>query len=325
MTMESSPDACNQSHMKMETDGWYADISAAFSCGDDGARSLACGMGRRGCNDRIVMKGNGGAALGYPLKQTTTVISEQGTFTTTTEVLEITTATLEAPLFEMPPGCRVNDMSAMMGGAPAAAQPEPPSGATAPAPKAAAPAAAAPSAPPAPSVAPKGAGVVRVGVVKIKDLSGQSLPTDSLRLNLMSEIGRHQMEAVPLDAESPQADVESEARAKQCDYILYTMPNQVKEPGSGGLTPASVPKGIVLDAAKFQALTKLTLYRVGKPLAEIKELPLAADADQFAVDAVMVTFVMESDKVAQQVDADAHPKSSAKAPAKPAAAHPKPK
>ena len=35
MMMESSPDACNQSHMKMETDGWYADLSADFSCKED--------------------------------------------------------------------------------------------------------------------------------------------------------------------------------------------------------------------------------------------------------------------------------------------------
>ena len=43
MVMESSPDACNQSHMKMETDGWYADLSAAFSCGDESYRALASG------------------------------------------------------------------------------------------------------------------------------------------------------------------------------------------------------------------------------------------------------------------------------------------
>ena len=126
MVMESSPDACNQSHMKMETDGWYADLSAAFSCGDESYRSLACGgMGRRGggCTDRIVVKGGGGGALGYPLKQTTTMVTEQGTFTTTTEVLEIANATLDAPLFEVPPGCRSMDASAMTGGAPAAAEP----------------------------------------------------------------------------------------------------------------------------------------------------------------------------------------------------------
>ncbi len=122
MAMESTPDACNQSHMKMETDGWYADLCSGFSCSDESYRALACGGGgKRGCRDRIVMKGGGGGALGYPLKQTMTMVSEHGTFTTTTEVVELTNTTLDAPLFEMPPGCKVMDMSAMMGGAPATA------------------------------------------------------------------------------------------------------------------------------------------------------------------------------------------------------------
>ncbi len=62
MMMESSPDACNQSHMKMETDGWYADLSVGFSCPDESYRALACGGtgGKRGCSDRIVVKGGGG-------------------------------------------------------------------------------------------------------------------------------------------------------------------------------------------------------------------------------------------------------------------------
>ena len=326
MTMESSPDACNQSHMKMEMDGWYADLSAGFSCSDDSYRALACGGtgGKRGCTDRIVMKGGGGGAPGHPLKQTMTMTSEQGTFTTTTEVVELTNTNLEAPLFDMPPGCKVMDMSAMMGGAPATAHSE-----TVPEPAAApaTPAATPPAQPPAPVVAPKAAGVVRIGVVKIKDMSGQSLPTDSLRLNLMNEIGRHQHEAVPLDAEGPHSDVESEARSKQCDYILYTVLAQVKDPSSGGLPPASLPKGVVLDPAKFEALTDVTLYKVGKPLPELKDLPLAADASQFAVDAVMTTFVMESDRVDQQIAEDAHPKPAAKpfkAPPKKGAATTKP-
>ncbi len=316
MVMESSPDACNQSHMKMETDGWYADLSAGFSCSDESYRALACGGGggKRGCRDRIVMKGGGSGAQGYPLKQTTTMVTEHGTFTTTTEVVELASANLEAPLFDMPPGCRVTDMSAMTGGAPASHTE------TAPEPAPAKAAATPPAAPPAPALAPKAAGTVRVGVVKIKDMSGQSLPTDNLRLNLMSEIGRHQMEAVPLDAEAPQTDVEGEASAKQCDYILYTVSTQVKEPGNGGLPPASLPKGITLDPAKFQALTDVTLYKVGKPAPELKDLALAADATQFAVDAVMATFVMASDRVAQQITDDAHPKPAAKPARSPAKA-----
>ena len=308
MTMESSPDACNQSHMKMEMDGWYADL-AGFSCADESYRGLACsGPGaKRGCSDRIVMKGSGSAAMGYPMKQTMTMTSEHGTFTTTTEVVELENASLEASLFDMPPGCKVMDMSAMTGGAPATHTEAP---ATAPAPANAAP--AAPAEPPAPAMAPKAAGVVRVGVVKIKDMSGQSLPTDNLRLNLLNEFGRHQLEAVPLDADAPQADVEAEARAKQCDYFVYTVSTQLKDAGSGGLPPASLPKGVMLDPAKYQALTAITLYKVGKPAPELKDLPLAADASQFAVNAVMATFVQESDRVAQQIADDAHPNPAAK-------------
>jgi hypothetical protein len=277
------------------------------------------------------MKGGGSAAMGYPLKQTTTIISPQGNFTTTTEVVELTNTSLEASLFDMPPGCKVMDMSAMMGGANTSAQAEashePVMAAPAPKAPAAAQAALAPTAPAA-AVAPKGAGVVRVGVVKIKDMSGQGLPTDNLRLNLMDEIAHRQMEAVPLNAEAPPQDVESEASSKQCDYILYTVASQVKEPGSGGLPPASIPKGVTLNAAKYQALTNITLYKVGKPQVEINGLAIAADGDQFGVNAVMATFLLESDKVAQQLEEEAHPKAPAKvtkAPAKKPAVAPKPK
>lgn len=307
MVMESSPDACNQSHMKMEMDGWYADLSAGFSCANESYSTMACRGGRGGCSDRIVVKGGGGVPLGYPLKQTMSVTSEQGTFTTTTEVVELTNTTLDDALFEMPRGCKVMDMTAMMGGAPAttsapAAQP--------------APAAAAPPPPPAapavPAVAAKAPGVVRIGVVKIKDMSGSSLPTDNMRLDLMAEITKQQFDVIPLDAESPQSDVESEARSKECDYVLYTVATQVKDPGAGGIAPATLPKGVTLDPAKYQALTAITFYKVGKPQPELNNVPLAADSPQFAVDAVDATFVQESNKIAQQVSDDAHPKAATK-------------
>lgn len=306
MTMESSPDACNQSHMKMEMDGWYADLSAGFSCADESYSAMACRGGRGGCSDRIVVKGGVGVPLGYPLKQTMTVTSEQGTFTTTTEVVELTNTTLDAALFEMPQDCKVMDMTAMMGGSPAATS----APASQPAPAAAAPPPPAP--PAAPAVAVKAPGVVRIGVVKIKDTSGASLPTDNMRLDLMAEIARLQFEAIPLDAESPQADVESEARSKDCDYVIYTVATQVKDPGAGGIPAGSLPKGVTLDPAKYQALTAITLYKVGKPQAELNSVPLAADSPQFAVDAVDATFVQESTRIAQQVSDDAHPKPATK-------------
>jgi len=40
----------------------------------------------------------GGGALGCPLKQSTTITSDQKTFTITTEVVELTNTNLDAPL-----------------------------------------------------------------------------------------------------------------------------------------------------------------------------------------------------------------------------------
>src|SRR5262249_26311678 len=143
--------------------------------------------------------------------------------------------------------------------------------------------------------------------------SGQSLPTDNLRLNLISEFARQQLEAVPLEADAPPSAVESEARSKQCDYFVYTVPSEVKDPGAGGIAPASLPKGVQLDPAKYQALTLVTLYKVGKPTPELKDMPIAAEAGSMAVDAVTETFVHEADAVAKQIADDAHAKPPAKA------------
>ena len=169
---------------------------------------------------------------------------------------------------------------------------------------------------------------MRVGVVKIKDSSEQGLPIDNLRLNLLDELSRKQLEVIPLETEGAPHEVEAEASSKQCDYVLYTVASQVKDPGTGGLPPASVPKGTTLDASKYQALVLLTLYKVGKPAPELKDLPIAAEADQFAVNAVMATFPIESDKVANQIEAGKHPQPAAKpakAPVKKSSAAAKPK
>jgi hypothetical protein len=322
MSMESSPDACNQQHMKMEIDGWYADLPN-FSCGDESYRAMACGGmgGKRGCTDRIVMKGGGGPN-GYPLKQTMTMTTGQGSFTTSTEVVELTNTTLDAPLFDMPPGCKVEDMSAMMGGAPASSSSAPAPGAAASKPAATPPPPVAAAAPTAP---PKAAGTIRVGVVPVKDATGQSLPLASLQLNLLNEFSRHQIDAVQLAADGPPAEVESEARSKQCDYFVYTVPTQLKDPGTGGLPAASLPKGVTMDPAKYQALTLITLYKVGRPAPELKDVPLAAEAAKFGVDAVSETFAQESARVAAQIAEDAHPKPAAKTPPTRKPAAPKPK
>ena len=249
--------------------------------------------------------------MGYPLKQTMTMTMPQGTFTTTTEVTDIENTTLDAPLFDAPSGCKTMGGTGTVAAAPPDTTPSAESKTGTPAP-AAAPAAAAPSAP------PKAAGTIRVGVVAIKDSTGQSLPIDSMQLDLLGEFSRNQIDTVQLSDGTASA-VESEAKDKQCDYFVYTVPTILKDPGTGGIAATSLPKGTKLDPAKYQALTLITLYKVGKPTPELKDLPMAADADKFGVDAVTNTFIQESNRVAQQISEDAHPKAATKPATKPAA------
>ncbi|HUK16479.1 MAG TPA: hypothetical protein VLW65_08695, partial [Bryobacteraceae bacterium] len=264
---------------------------------------------------------------GYPLKQTTTMQVQGRSFTTESEVVELTSNPLDAAMFEMPAGCQVVGsyqellgMGGMPGGVARGGQPAPaPEAAAPPAPEASAqpaapPAAAAPPAPAAAVVAPKGEGVIRVGVVRINDATGTNLPLDNLRVNLMSEVTARQMEAVPLDA-AGQAAIAAEAADKQCDYILYTEASQVAEPGSSIPLPAAL-RGVQLSKDKYQALLAVTLYRVGKPVPELKQTPLAADAGQFGVNAVMAGFEKEADKIADQVKKDTSKPARTTAPGK---------
>jgi hypothetical protein len=201
-------------------------------------------------------------------------------------------------------------VAGMMGGErPPAATP--PAAASKPEP----PAPAAPVAAPAPVLTAKGSGVTRVGVVKINDGSGQYLPTENLRINLMSEVTLRQMEAVPLDADGTES-VAAEAAAKQCDYILYTDASQVKAPDAGGIVLPAALKGVALDKTKYQALLAMTVYRVGKAQPELKQVPLAADGEQLGVNAVMAAFEKEADKLAEQVKRDREPAKPAKPPAR---------
>src|SRR3954463_13071352 len=107
MKMESSADACHQNKTDMETDGWYADLSPQLVCLSH-PKASGGGFGgeeKAGCRDRMSFhrSGNGGKT-GYPLKSTTTIHSEHGDFTTSTEVVELSKAELEPALFDIPEG-----------------------------------------------------------------------------------------------------------------------------------------------------------------------------------------------------------------------------
>ncbi|MEK6322454.1 MAG: hypothetical protein AABN33_12310 [Acidobacteriota bacterium] len=224
MTVESSPDACNPSRFRMETDGWYIDLDFSFNCDMDGASVASVSQGiRPDCKDEVRFKKSGTGKLGYPLFVTTTIYLDGGqTSTSTTEVVELTTTPLEASLFEVPAGyTEAKDYQALMGmptvepitsGVPA-------------------------TQPPADSmVSPattKRPGTLRVGVVWVANRTDRSPSLDMVRSRLIGGIIESDIDAVPLDARTP-AEIEAEARRKACDYILYTDITLLKTSGKAG-------------------------------------------------------------------------------------------
>ncbi len=107
METSSSPDACSLTKSKMQIDGWYIDAEFALDCANN--RSYAnYGGGGGGCQDKYDVKTVGAAKKGYPVLETMKMFDEAGReiMTTTNEVLEISKATLDASLFDVPANYR---------------------------------------------------------------------------------------------------------------------------------------------------------------------------------------------------------------------------
>lgn len=222
MTSESSPDACQQQQMRMETDGWYINLEYGLNCGKERPPQTNPMAARRDCQDRYQFKRRGPERLGYPLNETTTMYGADGsvTFTTTREVIELSRQTLDAALFDVPAGYSEARTQQEMYAAPSMAeimamarqQSTSPESST--------------SGPPATTER------VRVGVVEFNNKTKSSVSTDSLRDQLIASLNNDGIEAIALNSSSPSEAV-IEAKAKQCAYILYTDVSALKTASSG--------------------------------------------------------------------------------------------
>jgi hypothetical protein len=295
---ESSPDACNVSRSRMETDGWYIDAQFALDCQMQGGAAYAASAAQGGCRDEYRMKQVGTAKMGYPVMVTTTLFDDKGneSFTFTQEVLEIANAVLDNALFDAPADYRqVSDVREMYGAAAmssAAARDDDDDndndnaaggGAT----KASS------------AVGAKRPGVVRVGVALTKTIAAAdhvdaSALADAVRDMLVSNLNDSTVEVVAL--ETRQTDgVESEARQKECDYVLYSTVSHKKGGGGGfgGLLKksAAIAGGVVAAttaegggrgggaAGSLKARDELTLeYRLQRGDAPVVANTLKAKA-----------------------------------------------
>ena len=254
MTVESSPDACNPSRLRTESDGWYIDLEFNFNCDSDKPHMPS--MPQRSkpeCQDEIRFKTSGSAKLGYPVMVTTIIYLENGqTSTTTTEVVELTTTPLDEALFEIPTGyTEAKTYQELMGMPSIDAMIKNAGRGVQPSMEAAAHVAAGAKQP----------GTIRVGVVAVTNKTDRAPSLSQLRARLIGGISESDVDAVPLDSTSP-SDIEAEAKQKDCDYILYTDIAQLKTSGKvGGLLGRATGVGSLKE--KVESRLDFKLYPVG--------------------------------------------------------------
>ena len=272
MAMESSPDACSQVNQRMETDGWYIDFAYGLNCETGGWQMTSSPQASGGCRDRIRFNRQGAARTGYPLMETTTMYGPNGqvTFTSTKEVIEISREPLDAALFDVPAGYVETKNSQELYGMPSmdamAAQAsqggrqsvddvqgnlQKTSNAKVP-------------------------GTIRVGVVRINNKTDRGVSVESLRGRLISEIQGSSIEAVPLNATSP-TEAEAEAKARQCDFILYTDIAALKTSAAkkiGGMFGRVAGVGGI---DKTEAKVEYRLFAVGETQARLQSAASAKE------------------------------------------------
>ncbi len=245
MTTEASPDACDKNQQRVETDGWYVDLSVGLSCKFDRPpenpmnyekHAPACldqtkfvqkGTGKLGyalkLTTKISMSGVGGDTGGEDDAETAAMMAKMGMgggmMTMTTEVTELSRATLPAELFDIPVGYAEAkeqkelygkntqkamgeyqktpeakaEMNQMMQGMPAVG-----------------------------NAGAKKPGMVRVGVMTVSNSTGKPLATDMYQNMLVSQINGNKLEAVAITS----AD---DAKRLNCDYILSTDIKSLKQ------------------------------------------------------------------------------------------------
>jgi hypothetical protein len=295
MVMESSPDACSPVKMRMETDGWYIDFSFGLNCEVGRQQTMGGPPSSGGCHDNIRFNQQGAARTGYALVETTTSYGPDGSvaFTSTKEVVELSREPLDAALFDVPAGYLETKNAQELYGIPSMAamtsqnskgQPREDDLDKALIPETA-----------------KAPGVVRVGVVQINNRTDRAISANSLRDRLIGNLEGTGIEAIALNAIAP-GEAEAEAKAKQCDFILYTDVTALKTSAAkklGGMFGRAAGVGGI---DKTEAKVEFKLFAVNESSPRLQS---AATAKQEGDEASAGTAI---DQEARQVSAEARKK-----------------
>lgn len=233
MTTDPSPDACSQDKQRIETDGWYVDLSVGLNCKMDRPvdTQRIYGDSSPSCVDQTKFIQKGTAKLGYALKVTTKISmggdDEEsggmgGMMNMSTEILELSKASLPQSLFEIPAGyTQVTDQKDFYGRGTQKAM-----GEYQKTPEAKAEMNQMMQGMPQNSAGAKKSGVIRVGVMTVSNSSGKPLSTGMYQTMLVSQINGGNVEAVAVGS----AD---EAKRMNCDYVLTTDIKSLKQSAAG--------------------------------------------------------------------------------------------
>ncbi|MBX3290506.1 MAG: hypothetical protein KF855_14415 [Acidobacteria bacterium] len=242
MSTESSPEACNRTKTKMETDGWYIDFAYEFNCGDENFARRYEYRKPGGCQDKHELVTTGGGKRGYPVYEKMTMFDENGkeSMSIVSEVVELSKASLDNDLFEVPPDYRqVEDSSQLYASAATTALARRSSdtiggqqGSSTPLPNTATQTAVTGGS----ELGPKKAGTIRIGLANVRtgavggSLNASEL-AEAVKNTLTAYLSVPNIEVVTLSAKLPSA-ADSEAREKDCDLVLHVTVSHKK--GGGG-------------------------------------------------------------------------------------------
>jgi hypothetical protein len=176
------------------------------------------------------MRREGNGKLGYPLIETVKIYGENGQvmMTQTKEVVELSRASLDVALFDIPPGYTEATTTSELYGMPSVGsiagmmnqqQASTPTVSTMPS---------------TTTDSVKRPGSILIGVVQFNNKAGRAVSWDALRQRLINQLGTNGADAVALNASS-QMEAEAEAKVKQCDFILYTDVASLKQNKIGGM------------------------------------------------------------------------------------------
>ncbi len=248
ITMEtvSSPDACNKTSTKMQTDGWYIDTEFALDC-DYGVQNYnSYSVKGGGCKDKYDIKTIGTAKRGYPVYEKMTMFDESGkeSFSMLSEVVELSKATLEASMFDIPADYReVQDASQMHASASSMSSSSMSSTSSSQTGMSSTGLAqstrntSTTTDTGVASVQAKRAGVIRVGLAGVKTGAvGDGITATDLAAAIQNSLSSYlkvpNVEVVTIDAKLSSA-VWAEARQKECDYVINANVSHKKGGGGG--------------------------------------------------------------------------------------------